>query len=104
MKKAVIRAGSKQYLVSEDAILDIDLIKTPTKKTVNFKPLLVIDGEKTSIGAPELDKASVTAEIVGETKTDKTTSIRYKAKKRVHTTRGHRQLRTTIQIKKILNS
>lgn len=101
MKKAVIATGGKQYLVSEGETLDVELLKTDAK-TVSFEPLLVIDGDDVSVGTPSVDKAKVSAEIVAaDVMADKVTSIRYKAKKRVHTVRGHRQHHTTIKITKI---
>ena len=98
--KAVIQTGGKQYIVSEGDTLDIDLVKI--EKTTSFTPLLIIDGDKTVVGTPEVENAKVEAEIVEqEIKADKVTAIRYKAKKRVRKIRGHRQLHTKIKIKKI---
>jgi len=98
-KKAVISTGGKQYIVSEGDVLDIELIAE--EKTVNFEPLLVIDGDKVSVGAPNVANAKVTANVVAEVRDDKVTAIRYKAKKRVHKVRGHRQKHTQIKITKI---
>ena len=101
MKKAVIATGGKQYLVAEGETLEVELLKSD-KKTVTFVPLLVIDGDKVAVGAPEVSKVAVTAEIAAEdVQNDKVTSIRYKAKKRVHTVRGHRQHKSIIKIKTI---
>lgn len=101
MKKAVINTGGKQYIVSEGEILKVELIKE-TGKSVSFDALLVIDGEQIQVGAPHVDKAKVTAEILeSDVQADKVTSIRYKAKKRVHTVRGHRQHQTILKITKI---
>lgn len=101
MKKAVIATGGKQYLVAEGETLDVELLKQEGK-TATFEPLLVIDGDAISVGAPTVAKVKVTAEIVEEEiKADKVTSIRYKAKKRVHTVHGHRQRQTRLKITKI---
>lgn len=101
MKKAVISTGSKQYVVTEGEAIAVELIKNPGK-TVSFVPLLVIDGNKTTVGTPEVTGAKVTAEVVAEDQqADKVTSLRYKAKKRVHTVRGHRQRQTHLKITKI---
>jgi large subunit ribosomal protein L21 len=100
MKKAVITTGSKQYVVSEGEILDIELI--PSGKTVSFDALLVVDGDKVQVGQPTVTGAKVTADIVEEmVKADKVTAIRFKAKKRVHKIHGHRQQHTRIKISKI---
>ena len=101
MKKAVITTGGKQYLVAEGQTLDVELLKAD-KKSVDFDALLVVDGDSVKVGAPLVDKAKVTAEVVeDDVQADKVTSIRYKAKKRVHTVRGHRQHHTTIKVTKI---
>ncbi len=101
MKKAVIATGGKQYLVTEGETVEVELLHADDKK-VTFDPLLVIDGDSVSVGAPTVDKAKVAAEVVeDEVKADKVTAIRYKAKKRVHKVRGHRQRHTVIKITKI---
>ncbi len=100
MKKAVIATGGKQYLVEEGQEIEVELLKD--EKSTSFEPLLVIDGEKTTVGSPVVKAAKVTATIVDqEVKSDKVTSIRYKAKKRVKTIKGHRQLKTKLKITKI---
>lgn len=101
MKKAVIATGGKQYLVSEGETLEVELLHAEDK-SVAFEPLLVIDGDSITVGTPAVAKVKVTAEIVEEdVQADKVTSIRYKAKKRVHTVKGHRQHQTVIKISKI---
>jgi large subunit ribosomal protein L21 len=101
MKKAVIATGGKQYLVAEGETLQVELLKSDSK-TAAFDALLVIDGDDVEVGAPTVDKAKVTAEIVAaDVQADKVTSIRFKAKKRVHKVRGHRQHQTEIKITKI---
>jgi large subunit ribosomal protein L21 len=101
VKKAVIQTGGKQYLVSEGETLSVELIKT-NDKNIKFSPLLVIDSDTVEVGQPEVTKASVVADIVeSDVQDDKVTSIRYKAKKRVHTVRGHRQHQTILKITKI---
>lgn len=101
MKKAVIMTGGKQYLVAEGETLEVELLKGD-KKAINFTPLLVIDGDKTTVGTPEVSGVKVAAEVVDQdVKADKVTSIRYKSKKRVRKVRGHRQRHTVIKVKKI---
>ena len=101
MKKAVILTGSKQYLVSEGDLIDVELLHSE-KKTVTFEPLLVIDEKNTSVGTPSVSNITVTAEIIDDDiKADKVTAIRYKAKKRVHKIHGHRQHLTKLKISSI---
>ena len=101
MKKAVIITGGKQYLVSENDVLDVELL-SGDKKTVDFEALLVIDGDKVSVGTPTVAGAKVVAAVADEeVKADKVVAIRYKAKKRVRKVRGHRQRHTRLTITKI---
>ena len=101
MKKAVIATGGKQYVVTEGDQLEVELLKAD-KKTVSFEPLLVITDSKVSVGTPVVAGSKVEALIVeASQQQDKVTSIRYKSKKRVHTVKGHRQLKTVIKINKI---
>ncbi|MFI5270792.1 MAG: 50S ribosomal protein L21 [Candidatus Saccharimonadales bacterium] len=101
MKKAVIQTGSKQYIVSEGEIIEVELLSDDSKSHT-FVPLLIIDDSKVEIGKPTLEKAKVVAEVIEQDKqTDKVTSIRYKSKKRVRKVRGHRQHKTVLKISKI---
>jgi large subunit ribosomal protein L21 len=101
MKKAVIQTGGKQYLVTEGQTLEVELVKADSAK-VTFEPLLVIDGDKTTVGTPAVSGVKVTAEVVeADVQADKVTAIRYKAKKRVHKVHGHRQHQTILKISTI---
>lgn len=101
VKKAVITTGGKQYLVSEGDELDVELINSG-KNDAEFGSLLVYEGDKVSVGTPVVKDVKVIAGIVDQSvQQQKVTSIRYKAKKRVHKIRGHRQKLTKIKIKSI---
>lgn len=100
MKKAVIAAGGKQFLVSEGEEIEVELMDPA--KTAVFEALLVIDGDKIAVGTPVVTGAKVSAEVVEQSvKDEKVTAIRYKAKKRVRKVRGHRQQHTRIKITQI---
>jgi large subunit ribosomal protein L21 len=100
-KKAVILTGGKQYLVEEGRDYEVELLEPA--KNISFEPLLVINGNSTAVGTPSVKDSKVTAEVIEQVvKGDKVTAIRYKAKKRVHKTRGHRQKHTRIKITKIV--
>lgn len=100
-KKAVIASGGHQYLVYEGQMLEVELLD-PAQKDTAFEALMVIDGDKVSVGAPTVSGVKVTADIVEQSvKGEKVVAIRYKAKKRVRKVRGHRQRHTVIKIKSI---
>lgn len=100
-KKAVIKVGGKQYLVAEKETLLVDLLPEGTKE-LETGALLVIDGEKTLVGTPEVEGVKVSAKVVEEEVAgDKIRVIRYHSKKRVHKETGHRQKYSLIEITSI---
>lgn len=99
--KAVIKVGGKQYIATEKETLLVDLLPEGTKELA-LDALLVIDGDKTTVGAPTVKGVSVKAKVVeAEVKGEKIRVIRYKAKKRVHKENGHRQKYSKIEITSI---
>ena len=99
--KAVIASGNKQYIVAEKDQILVDSIDEGVKN-VTFEPLMLIDGDKTKVGTPNVTGVKVTAKVIDElVKGDKVTAIRFKAKKRVHKTRGQRHQYTKIEITSI---
>lgn len=98
MKKAVILVGGKQYLVAEKETLRVDLLPEGTKE-LETGALLVIDGEKITVGTPEVKGVKVLAKVVEEKVAgEKIRVIRYHSKKRVHKENGHRQKYSMIEI------
>ncbi|QHU91021.1 50S ribosomal protein L21 [Candidatus Saccharibacteria bacterium oral taxon 955] len=99
--KAVVKIGGKQYLVAEKETLMVDLLPEGTKE-LDLDALLVIDGDKTIVGAPLVKGVKVKAKVVDEKVAGKKVRvIRYKSKKRVNTQTGHRQKYSRIQIASI---
>lgn len=101
MKKAVVLIGGKQYIVSEKETLRVDLLPTGTEE-LETGALLVMDGDKTLVGTPEVEGVKVLAKVVEEKVAgDKLRIIRYHSKKRVHKENGHRQKYSLIEITSI---
>jgi|SRR5690349_13564746 len=101
MKKAVVKIGGKQYIASEKETLLVDLLPEGTKE-LTLDALLVIDGDKTTVGTPTVKGVTVTAKVVEDlVKGEKVRVIRYKAKKRVHKENGHRQKYSKVEISAI---
>lgn len=89
--------GSKQYLVAEGDVLEVE--KVSADKKFNLSPMLVIDDGNVKVGSPHVDGIQVNVEIIQpEVLGEKITAIRYKSKKRVRKTRGHRQRLSQIKI------
>ena len=99
--KAVVKIAGKQYVASEKETLLVDLLPEGTKE-LDLDALLVVDGDKTTVGTPLVKGVKVKANVVDEKVAgDKIRVIRYKSKKRVNTQTGHRQKYTKIEIASI---
>ncbi len=99
--KAVVKVGGKQYITAEKETLRVDLLPEGTKE-LTLDALMVIDGDKVTVGTPLVKGVKVTAKVVEEKIAgDKIRIIRYKSKKRVHTETGHRQKYSLISITSI---
>ena len=99
--KAVVKIGGKQYIVAEKETLLVDRLPDGTKELV-LDVLMLVDGDKSTVGTPTVKGASVKAKVVeAEVKGDKLRIIRYKGKKRVHTETGHRQKYSKIEVTKL---
>ena len=100
-KLAVIKTGGKQYLVEEGTILDIEKLADTDGKLEFNEVLLVDDGKAVQIGTPNLEKASVSAEVMQQFKDDKVKVFKMKRRKRYRRNLGHRQELTKVKIVKI---
>ena len=99
--KAVVKIGGKQYIASEKETLMVDLLPEGTKE-LTLDALLVIDGDKTTVGTPTVKGVKVIAKVIDEKIAgEKLRVIRYKSKKRVHKEIGHRQKYSTVEISSI---
>ena len=97
--KAVIDANNGNELVTKgDRILIEGHVEG---KAVEYPAMLIIDGDKTTVGSPTVAGAVVKGKVLNHVRADKVTSIRYKSKKRVHKKRGHRQHQSLVEITSI---
>lgn len=95
---AIIRAGGKQAKVREGDVIDVERIKSDTT-AVTFTPLLLVNDDGSVVSQRDtLEKSSVTAEIVGESRGPKVDVFTYKNKSGSRRRQGHRQTYTTLQV------
>src|SRR5262245_4443415 len=89
---AVIETGGKQYRVEVGTELEVELLDAEPGKTVTIdRVLLVADGDDSTIGRPLVADASVSAEVVSQTRGPKLISFKYRPKARSRVKKGHRQ-------------
>ena len=96
---AVFVSGGKQHRVVEGETLKLEKIEAATGETVEFdQVLLVADGDDIKIGAPRLDGAKVSAEVVNHGRGDKIKIIKFRRRKHSMKRQGHRQWYTEVKI------
>ncbi len=99
MKTAIIVTGGKQYRVAEGDVIFVEKLDVAAGETVNFDQVLaVVDGDVAKFGAPAIEGASVTANVVKNGKSPKVRVYKMKPKKGYRRTQGHRQPYTKVQI------
>lgn len=97
---AVIRTGGKQQKVKPGDIVEVEYLHAEGD-TITFQPVLVVDDDgKTHVGK-EIERAVVTAKLVGEQKGDKIHVFKYKNKSGYARRKGHRQLMTLLEIAEV---
>lgn len=95
---AIIRAGGKQAKVQAGDVIDIERVKSDDKE-LTFAPLLVVDDKGNAVSDRNtLDKATVTAKVLGGTTGPKIDIFKYKNKTGYRRRQGHRQKYTRIEI------
>ena len=102
---AVMKTGGKQYKVAEGDVFTVEKLVADAGETVQFNDVLMLGGDKVTVGAPLVDDAAVQAEVLEQTRSAKT--ISYVKRRRKHSSqrkRGHRQPLTLVKITGILES
>ena len=101
---AIVKTGGKQYKVAEGDVITIEKLLAAPGESVSLTPLLVVDGETRTLDADGLAAASVTAEVVAQTKGPKIKIHKYKNKTGYHKRMGHRQKLTEVKITSVSSS
>ena len=95
----VIKTGGKQYKVAEGEFLKVEKLDVETGASIEFdKVLLVGNGDDIKIGAPVVEGAKVTAEVVSHGRHDKVNIIKFRRRKHHMKRQGHRQWFTEVKI------
>ncbi len=98
---AVVEIGGKQFRVSEGQEIFAEKIDASEGDVLSFDQVLMVGGDKTVIGTPIIEGASVTAKVVKQGKHKKIIVFKYKPKKKYRKKQGHRQPYTKLMIESI---
>ncbi|MBX3529447.1 MAG: 50S ribosomal protein L21 [Rhizobiaceae bacterium] len=100
---AVIKTGGKQYRVAADDVLQIGNVVGEVGDIVEIGHVLAYgNGDDVTIGAPFVDGALVTAEVVAQGRGAKVIAFKKRRRQNSRRKRGHRQYLTTVRISEIL--
>ena len=96
---AIIETGGKQYKVNEGDIIFVEKLDVTEGETVTFDCVKALStGSEFKVGAPTVEGATVTANVIANGKGKKIYVIKYKSKKNEKKKIGHRQPYTKVQI------
>ncbi|MFG6178627.1 50S ribosomal protein L21 [Halomonas sp. THAF12] len=96
---AVIKSGGKQYRVQEGQTLKLEKLEVPTGDSIEFDEVLLVGSDDdVKVGAPTVDGAKVSAEVVAHGRGEKVRIIKFRRRKHSMKRQGHRQWFTEVKI------
>ncbi len=99
---AVIETGGKQYRVQEGDQITVEKLLGDVGSKIQLETVLCVKkGEQLVLGKPQVENASVDAEVVLQGRGEKIVVFKKKRRKGYSRKQGHRQSETTLKIIKI---
>jgi len=99
MAYAVFKTGGKQYRVQKGDVIDVEKLNLEEGSEASFdEVLLVNDGSATTVGAPVVEGAKVTAKVVEQFRGKKVIAFKFKRRQGYHKTKGSRRHLTKLEI------
>jgi large subunit ribosomal protein L21 len=96
---AIIRSGDKQFRAEPGATIRVPSLEAEPGDTVTFDQVLVASTDDgVNVGAPTVDGASVTGEVVRHGRDKKVIIFKWKRRKNYRRKKGHRQGFTEVRI------
>jgi large subunit ribosomal protein L21 len=96
---AIVKTGGKQFKAAQNDVLVVEkLTGEPGDRVELSEVVMLVDGEKVSVGSPFVKGAKVQAEIIRQGKAAKINGFNYKPKKNERKRWGHRQPQTHLKI------
>ena len=92
---AVIKTGGKQYKVQKDSVIVVEKLDGEAGSTVSFGEVLMVGGK---VGTPFVEGASVSGEIVKQTRGEKVIVFKKIRRHGYKRKNGHKQHLTVVKI------
>ena len=98
--EAVFETGGKQYRAKTGDLLKVEKLGSEDGATVTFDRVLLVHNDgKVTVGAPTVENAAVTAEVIESERKDKKVIIfKMKRRKGYRNKNGHRQRHSIVKI------
>ena len=102
MNYAVLKSGGKQYKVSAGDVILVEKILGESGSKITFEDIIMMgEGAQIHIEETQLKTASVTGEIIEQTRGPKLIIFKKKRRQNYRRKKGHKQDLTAIRIKSI---
>lgn len=98
---AIIKTGGKQYRVQPGDVLRVEKMECELGSELELTDVLMVGGEQTHIGAPNVKNAKVTVVVTNLQRGPKVIFFKKKRRQGYRRTGGHRQWYTELFIKSI---
>lgn len=96
---AVIKTGGKQYKVQPGDTLKVEKLEAEEGKTIKISDvLMLVDGDKVTVGTPYVKGTTVSAKVNAHGRADKINIIKFIRRKHHRKQMGHRQSYTELSI------
>lgn len=98
---AIIETGGKQFRVEEGSRLRVASIAAEVGAELTLDKVLMLGGGSVTVGAPYVDNAKVTAEVIDHGRGEKIKVFKKWRRNDSRRMQGHRQNYTTIKVTSI---
>jgi large subunit ribosomal protein L21 len=96
---AIVEIAGQQFKVQKDQKVFVHRLNAEAGQTLTFDRVLLVDNDgKITLGAPAIEGASITAEVLQHVKGDKVIIFKKKRRKGYRKKNGHRQSFTAIKV------
>lgn len=98
MAYAIVRAGGRQEKVSTGDLVVLDRLPADVGSSIELPALMLVDGDKITSDKNDLEKVTVSAEVLEHSRGKKIVIQKYKNKTGYKKRQGHRQNQTRVKI------
>lgn len=96
---AVVKTGGKQYRVEKDQVIRVEKLVAEAGETITLDHVLMLgEGADITVGSPVVKGASVSCEVLEQTRNDKIIVFKKQRRQNHRRKKGHRQHVTVLRV------